>query len=226
MIKKTLISATVIVIMAGLSLFAAEKAKEKKEAQKPAEQSEKAKAEKPARPGVLLDELIAAYKANDREKMGQVIKKMEAQREKMKKLAQLNKWHKWAHRSEMMKHRGWGQGPQWGRGCGPALRDRQHGGCCCPMNFKREAPPPCMKQFKGNPEKGPGTQMQRRIPGWRENEGNWEPPGGDRSMRGFGHGWGRMNRSEGARSQDEPHRFAGLTPDDPERDFVPTEQDW
>jgi hypothetical protein len=178
MTKRIIISITAIVVLAGVSLLAAEKAKEKKAAEKPQQEAKQPvlsepvvstvePVEGPKRPEALLDQLVAAYKANDREKMGELINKMQQRREKMREFARFNKWHRWAHRRwerpfdnapptkafEGRQGRGWGMG-----GCGFA--------------------PPC-----------PHCGCQRGMPGWNR------PGCFDRPMcggYGFGPGQGCM----------------------------------
>ena len=83
--------------------------------------------------GRLLDQLTEAYKANDRDKMGEIISKMQERRENLGKFAKLNKWHKWGHRRMMgQMGPGCGQGQQMAgpgfRGC--AMRGQgQKQGC-------------------------------------------------------------------------------------------------
>ncbi len=120
MTRKIIAGVVGCVLLASIALFAAEKAQNKKPA---AKQKQQAKAvEKQTKQKGLLDQLVAAYKANDREKMGAVIKKMEARRDKMQKLAKLNKWHRQAHRRWARAGVGQGQGRRWamaGRRGGP-----------------------------------------------------------------------------------------------------------
>jgi hypothetical protein len=129
MLRNVLIAITAAVLLGAISLLAAEKVKEKKakEKEQPTQALER------QRPGALLDELIAAYKANDREKMGQIIKKMEQRRGKGQKFAKFNRWHERAH--QRMDMRGPGQSafsetsPKGGqRGWSPAQREAQRSG--------------------------------------------------------------------------------------------------
>jgi hypothetical protein len=161
MARKILIIATAFVVFGGISLFAAEKAKEKKAAEK-ADQQTKACEQPKLREG-LLDQLITAYKADDKKAMGEIIKKMEQRREKMREFAKLNKWHQRAHRGDGMAGPGWQRG--WQAPCG---------GQC----FQRPCGPGAMGNW-GRPD-----GMQRPMHKWR---GGWgTPPAGRRPMRGWG----------------------------------------
>jgi hypothetical protein len=108
MTKKIITGVIAAILLVTIAVFAAEKVREKISAEK-AQFAQ----------GRLLDELVDAYKANDREKMGQILHKMQERREKMQKFAKLNRWHHWAH--HRMMGPGWGQGqqmagPAWNRG--------------------------------------------------------------------------------------------------------------
>jgi hypothetical protein len=142
MVRKVITGIVAMVLVGTIVLFAAEKVKEKSPADKP-RQDVKAFGEQEQKEG-LLDQLIAAYQANDRGKMGEIIKKMAQRRDKMQKLAKLNKWHQGAHRKWAMA--GWGansgcgrdgamegapRGSGWNRGCAgnlPAGRMEGRGG--------------------------------------------------------------------------------------------------
>jgi hypothetical protein len=196
MLRNVLIAITAAVLLGTISLLAAEKMKEKKAAEK----EQQAQAVEQQRPGMLLDELIAAYKANDREKMGQIIQKMEQRREKMQKFARpavsiaepLNRWHRWANRRMEMQGRGWGEaqrsgvpegGPGWGmagpeagfyRGQREGPRWRNGCGCC-------EAQRSGALLQGGVPEGGPGWGCCEKN--------NWGPPAREYGrMPGFGRG--------------------------------------
>ncbi len=99
MTRKIITAVIAIVLLGTIALFAAQKPKKG-----PAEKTEnQAQAvTQPKQHQNLLDELIAAYKADDKEKMGEVIKKMESRREARREKQQLagnfNKWHRRAHR--------------------------------------------------------------------------------------------------------------------------------
>jgi hypothetical protein len=160
MAKKIALAVTAAVLLVAavpiISGFAAEKAKETKAVEKPEKQA--AVAEKPNRPGELLDQLIAAYEANDRAKMGEIIKQMQQRREKMREFAKFNKWHQMAHRQMM------GQ---------PCPGQWQRGPCCgnIPMN-QGWGPPP--GDFRYGPCDSPRVRPMRE---WRPEPG---PRGPDR----------------------------------------------
>jgi flagellin-like protein len=159
MTRKAIVGVIGAVLLVAIALFAAEKAKEKKVAEKP-EQEAKAIGRPEQKEG-LLDQLVAAYKANDREKMGEIINKMESRRDEMRKLAKLNKWHQQAHRQWGMM--GWNQ--QQGRGMGGCQ-------CCCcrggmggwgnQMPMGNCGPPP--GGFRPMREGGPGPGPQHNAP--------------------------------------------------------------
>jgi hypothetical protein len=132
MARKIITGVIAAILVVTIAVFAAEKAKEKAFAEKARAGEQFGQHER------LLDQLVDAYKANDREKMGQIIAKMQERREKMREFVKLNRWHRWAHR-RMMMHRmmgqmgpGWGQGqqmagPGWNRGW--AMRGGPNQGC-------------------------------------------------------------------------------------------------
>jgi hypothetical protein len=115
MTRKIITGVIAAILLVTIAVFAAEKAREKA--------MEKAMASEQFGPHErLLDQLVEAYKANDREKMGEIINKMQERREKMREFVKLNRWHQWAHR-RMMRQMGpgWWQGqqmagPGWNRG--------------------------------------------------------------------------------------------------------------
>lgn len=145
MTRKIVTGIIAAVLLVTIAVFAAEKAKEKAFAEKP---RPKAKAgERPALSTVerfgqregLLDQLAEAYKANDREKMSEIINKMQERREEMQEHAKFNRWHKEAHRRMMGPcfapncgaMQGRQMGPGWGQGrqmAGPGWNQ------CCAMN--------------------------------------------------------------------------------------------
>lgn len=112
MTKKIITGVIAAILLVTIAVFATEKAMEKARA-----------CEQPGWHGRLLDQLAEAYQANDRDKMGEIINKMQERRENLGKFAKLNKWHKWAHRRMMgQMGPGWGQGqqmagPGFNRGC-------------------------------------------------------------------------------------------------------------
>ncbi|MGA2091905.1 MAG: hypothetical protein ABSH16_00665 [Sedimentisphaerales bacterium] len=155
MAKKLLIGVTALILILAaipvLSGFAAEKAKEKMEAAKP-EQPKTCEMQK-NREG-LLDQLIKAYKADDKKAMGEIIAKLEKRREQMRKFAQFERWHQMAHRR--MMQRGWGQQQGWQRG----------GGCCPGMQMNQNWGPPAggfrpMPQWRHPGGFGPAPQWNR-----------------------------------------------------------------
>ena len=116
MTRKIITGVIAAILLVTIAVFAAEKVMEKTSA-------EKARAGEQFGPhDRLLDQLVEAYKANDREKMGEIINKMQERREKMREFVKLNRGHKWAHRRMMgQMGPGWGQGqqmagPGWNRG--------------------------------------------------------------------------------------------------------------
>jgi hypothetical protein len=115
MTRKIITGVIAAILLVTIAIFAAEKAMEKKYADKSGLKAFEQQ-------GRLLDRLAEAYKANDREEMGKIINKMYERREKMEKFVKLNRWHKWAHRRMMgQMGPGWGQGqqmagPGWNRG--------------------------------------------------------------------------------------------------------------
>ena len=98
MTRKIITGVIAAVLLVTIAVFAAEKAKEKKFADKPkaGERGEGFEQHEG-----LLDQLAEAYKANDRQKMGEIINKMQERREKMREFVKTNRWHKWAHRRMM-----------------------------------------------------------------------------------------------------------------------------
>jgi hypothetical protein len=188
MLRNVLIAVTAAVLLGAISLLAAEKVKEKKAKEKMEQQQAY---EQPKAGKGLLDELIAAYQANDREKMGQIIQKMEQRREKMQKFAKLNRWHRWAHRRWAMEGAGWGQGramqgqgwnqgcpmagPQWGQG--QAMRGCCRGPCGGMGNCQAMAggfgQMPCpqggMNMDAWAPQQGGPGQMPGRGRGFQQN---------------------------------------------------------
>jgi len=194
MTRKITIAVCAAVLVGAIALFAAEKAREKSPADLSAgrvadktRQDVKAFGEPKQKEG-LLDQLTAAYQANDREKMGEIIKQMQERREGMRKLAKLNKWHQWAHRRWAMAgpprdwqrgpggQGGWGNQmpcgrPQWG---GAPCQTQERRGCCCGCMGGRGARTGGPAQMRGWDGRG--------MPGWEHKQMR----GGD----GFGPGWG------------------------------------
>jgi hypothetical protein len=130
MTRKIITGVISAILLVTIAVFAAEKAMERKYADKyglkACEQQ-----------GRLLDQLAEAYKVNDREKMGEIINKMQERREKMERFVKLNRWHRWAHRRMMgQMGPGWGQGqqmagPGWNRDW---AMQNQGWNQCCAMN--------------------------------------------------------------------------------------------
>jgi hypothetical protein len=185
MTRKITIAVCAAVLVGAIALFAAEKAREKSPANKP-EQDAKAVVQ-PAQKEGLLDQLITAYKANDREKMGEIIKQMQERREGMRKLAKLNKWHQWAHRRMMEKagpgwqdgwgmagpgrQGGWGNqmpwgGPQWG---GAPCQTQERRGCCCGCMGGRGAMTGGPAQIRGCACPEQSRWDGRGMPEWQHN---------------------------------------------------------
>jgi len=161
MTRKIITGVIAAVLVVTIAVFAAEKVKEKVLADRP-------KAEGFGPHERLLDELVDAYKANDREKMGQIINKMQERREKMEKFVKLNRWHKWAHRRMMgQAGPGLGQGRQM---AGPGWN--QDWNQRCAMNG------PCGNRGGAMQGQGPnqGCPMAMAGPQW----GQFQP------MRGRG----------------------------------------
>jgi hypothetical protein len=124
MTKKIITGVIAAILLVTIAVLAAEKMREKARA-----------CGQPGWHGRLLDQLAEAYKANDREKMGKIINKMQERRENLGKFARLNKWHKWGHRrmmGQMQTGPGWGQGqqmarPEWNQGCPMNGPRKNHG---------------------------------------------------------------------------------------------------
>ena len=162
MTRKIIAGVAACVLLTVITLFAAEKAQGKKPAAKPKQQAKAVEKQPKQQQKALLDQLIAAYKADDKEKMGAIIKKMEARRDKMQQLAKLNKWHKWAHRGQGMAGPGRGRGnamagPGWGQG-----GQMPRGGQFCQR--------PCCAQG-AMAGWGPQAGMQRPMNTWRQQGG-------------------------------------------------------
>jgi len=112
MTRKIITGVIAAVLVVTIALLAAEKAKEKAFADRPGPK-EKAgeRGEGFEQHEGLLDQLAEAYKANDRQKMGEIINKMQERREKMREFVKANRWHQWVNRRMMGQ-----MGPGWGRG--------------------------------------------------------------------------------------------------------------
>jgi hypothetical protein len=191
MIRKIITGVIAAVLLATIAVFAAEKVKEKVLTEKPRDGGQMGQHER------LLDQLVEAYKANDREKMGEIIGKMQERREKMREFVKFNRWHRWAHR-RMMRQMwfGWGQGPQMA-GPGWAMRGGWNQGY--PMAGPRWGQfqamdgcgrGPCCGMDNCGPMAGGFGQMpcQQGYMGMN----NWIPQqGGPMQMRGWGRGFQR-----------------------------------
>ncbi len=151
MTRKIITGVIAAILLATIGVFAAEKAKEKALAEKPelkaqaGEQQALSKVEGQEQHEGLLDQLVAAYKANDRGKMGEILVKMQERRGEMQEHAKFNRWHKEAHR-QMMGQMGSGFAPNGGamqgwqgqqmagqgsnQGC---TINSSCGNCCCAM---------------------------------------------------------------------------------------------
>ena len=175
MAKKIIAGVVVVVLAVVIALFAAEKPQGKKAVEKP---TKEVMVEQLEEHEGLLDQLIAAYKADDQEKMGEIIKKMEQRREKMQRFARADRWHKWEHRRWAMAGPSWGQGrgmagscPMMGvGGCGmpPGGQPCQ---CPCGMGGMRGWGPPAggfMPMRNWGPAQSPGWG---RGQGWRQGAG-------------------------------------------------------
>jgi hypothetical protein len=118
MTRKIITGVIAAILVITIAVLAADKVKEKVLAERP-----KA-GEGFERHEGLLDQLAEAYKANDREKMGEIINKMQERREKMVKSARFNRWRQWAHQRMMGPGfapnygamQGMQMGPGWGHG--------------------------------------------------------------------------------------------------------------
>ena len=137
MTRKIITGVIAAVLVVTIAVLAAEKAKEKVRA---CEQPALSKVEGFGPHERLLDQLVEAYKANDRDKMGEIINKMQERREEMREFAKFNRWYQWTHRRMMgQMGPGWGQGQQMpgpGFNQGFAMRG-PCGNCCCAMRDHR-----------------------------------------------------------------------------------------
>jgi len=223
MARKVITGIIAAVLVGAIALFAAEKAQKKESAERPKQEAKAV--EMPKHKEALLDQLIVAYKANDREEMGEIIKKMEQRREKMREFAKFNRWHQWAHRGMGPEGCGWRQGqamggncpagPGWQMPCGgpPCQRPCCGGGMggwgppagqCRPM-------PGCGMQFDGQRRQGPPCGAM----------GGWGAPAcGNRPMRGRGNSPPQGCGQGAGPAWDMPSCEA------PPRDVPPPESDW
>jgi hypothetical protein len=208
MTRKIVTGVIAAVLLVTIAVLAAEKVKEKVRAEKPrgGERGERFEHHEG-----LLDQLAEAYKANDREKMGQIINKMQERREKMREFTKINRWNKWAHHRMITRQNrfGWGQGlgmqgPGFNRGwamqrpCGnwgcpmAGPRWEQYGamnGCCRgpwggrgPIANEFEQMP-CEQGYMGMNNPMPPQGERRQMPGWgRGFERRWGPEQGEGNM--------------------------------------------
>jgi hypothetical protein len=185
MTKKIIAGIAGCVLLATIALTAAEKAQGKKPNKKPKQQATAVEKQPKHQQKALLDQLIAAYKADDKEKMGAIIEKMEARRNEARKLAKLNKWHQQTHRRWAMAGVGGGRGqqmagPGWGQG-----GQMQRGGQCFqerPGAMGNWGPQAGMQRPMNRWGQQPGGfgAMQEQRQGPRHNAPqNWNRPGGD-----------------------------------------------
>jgi hypothetical protein len=165
MTRKIITGVIAAVLVVTIAVLAAEKAKEKVFAEKP-----KA-GEGFERHEGLLDRLVEAYKANDREKMGEIINKMQERREKMREFVKFNRWCQWAHRRMMgQMGPGWGQGQQMagpGFNQGFAMR-----GPCGNCGWAMRGPGPNQGCPMAGPRWGQFQAMRRGFGGCNDMMGN------------------------------------------------------
>jgi hypothetical protein len=195
MTRKIITGVIAAVLLITMAVIAAEKVKEKVQAEKPKAGERGEGFEQ--REG-LLDQLAEAYKANDREKMGEIITKMQERREKMEKFVKLNRWHQCEHRRMMGQMRpSWGMrqqmaGPGWHRGLAMQGQGWNQG---CPMTCPQCGQFQAMRgpgfggrnNMMGNcgPMAGGFGQMPCQQGGMGMN--NWTPQqGGPGQMPGWG----------------------------------------
>jgi hypothetical protein len=185
MTRKIITGVIAAVLVVTIAVFAAEKVKEKATVEKARAGEQIMQHER------LLDQLAEAYKANDRQKMGEIIDKMQERREKMREFVKLNRWHKWAHRRMMRQMEfGWGQGQQmagqgWNRGWAMQGRGPNKG---CPMAGPRWGQGQAMRGC------GPGACGGMGNCGSMAGGGFGQMPcqqGGPMQMRGCGRGFQR-----------------------------------
>ncbi|MGD0571677.1 MAG: hypothetical protein ABSB11_01500 [Sedimentisphaerales bacterium] len=182
MTRKIITGVIAAVLVVTIAVFAAEKAKEKAFGEKPGSR-EKA-GEQFGSHERLLDQLVEAYKANDRQKMGEIINRMQERREKMREFVKLNRWHRWAHRRMMgQMGPGWGQGPQM---AGPAWN----------QGFAMRGPYGNWGYPMAGPRWGQFQAMRRGFGGCNNMMGNYGAVAGpqNEAMMGWGCGPGFFNR--------------------------------
>jgi hypothetical protein len=139
--------------------------------------------------------------------MGEIIKKMEQRREKMREFAKADGGHRWAHR---------GMGPE---GCGWQM---PCGGPPCQTPARRG----CWGGSMGACGQPSGERMP--MPCWRGGMGAWGPPAcGDKPM----HGWGGFGPEYSWRQGPDRRHLAppacDMPSDDtPKTDVPPAEWGW
>ena len=193
MTRKIIAGVAGCVLLASIALFAAEKAQDKKPAAKPKQQTTAVEKQQKQQKG-LLDQLIVAYKADDKKAMGDIIKKMETRRDKMQKLAKLNKWHQGVHRRWALAGTDWGRGQQMaGPRWGPGWQQMPRGGPACPERTCPER----SRRSRGACQRPCCWQAEGAMGGWESQAGG----------RGQMPGWGQS-----------PRHFAPQTPNMPRGD--------
>jgi hypothetical protein len=196
MTRKIITGVVAAVLLVTMAVLAAEKVKEKVLAEKPKAGE---RGEKMGQPERLLDELAEAYKANDRQKMGEIIAKMQERREKTEKFVKLNRWHKGEHRRMMgqMGH-GWGRGqqmagPGWNRDC-PMRGQGPNQGCSMPMaGGLRQMP--CQQRGMGMGNWMPQQCCPMQMQGW-DRDGLQQCPATQQGMENMGPPMRERFRSE------------------------------
>jgi hypothetical protein len=173
MAKKIIIGLTGFVLLAAAAVYAAEKVKDKAEAAKP-EQTKAGEVQK-HKEG-LIDQLLKAYKADDKKAMDEIITKLEKRQKQMKKFAQFEKMHQMAHRKMMMRGCGFQQGANRG-GCPGMQMNRNWGppaGGFKPIPQMRQpggfAPMPQMKGCQQGPNEKVAPPAEKPGAMWNDND--------------------------------------------------------
>lgn len=199
MTRKIITGVIAAVLVVTIAVLAAEKAKEKAFADRPGPK-EKAgeRGEGFEQHEGLLDQLAEAYKANDREKMGEIINKMQERREKMREFVKANRWHQWVNRRMMGQ-----MSPSWGRGQQMAGPGWNRGGAMrgpgsnqgCPMAMAGPRP----EQFEAMEEQlqaihGQLQALRHGFGGYNNMMGNYGAFAGPQNeAKGWGCGPGFYN---------------------------------
>ena len=218
MAKKMIMVVTAMVLFIGAA-FAAEKVKESKDAGKTDKPAVTSKVEgakvrpmqKQKQKEGLIDQLIKAYKADDKKAMDKIIVKLEKRQKQMKKFAQFEKWHKMAHRR--MMRRGWGCQQGWHRG-----------GCngCQGMQMNRNWGPPAGGFGPGPQWRNPGGF----APGRQWNQG---PQGTNKPAGKPGAMWNDNDQapdSEEITAMDNEELFASPDNELALNDDFPADSEW